>query len=166
MKLADRHDIPSIQETFDQSIRFAREVSFTDWPYPYPEELLVEYIESSKLYCFESDLGIDAALVLSEVADERIWQERDNDTYLYIGKLATADHVRGTRFTSRVVIPEVCELASKLGKRGLRLDCLAATPLLGQYYDSIGFTDMGDVTIFSRTNQHTIDLQRKQMNLA
>ena len=149
MRLAEISDVPSLQELFAQAREHGKRVGDIDWPEIFSHDVLAGYIGNRELYCFEeAESGLVATARLAETDNIAVWPDEDQ-RFLYVGKLATADIVRGQQYVPRVVIPAVERLAIERDKVGLRLNCLADESGLMRFYNNLGFNLLGSVRIFS-----------------
>lgn len=149
MRLATLEDIAGLQNLFTESTRHANQVGHIDRPDQFDNEYFLPYIGAEELYCFEATDTIVAAARLTETdPPPKIWDENE-ERYLYVGKLATSDSVRGTQFFPNVMLRQILEEARVRNKTGIRLSCLADNRRLIQFYSCIGFNNLGTAQIFS-----------------
>lgn len=149
MRLATSEDIASLQHLFVESTRHANQVGHIDRPNQFDDGYFLPYIETEELYCFEGTNTIVAAVRLTETdPPPKIWTDNE-EQYLYVGKLATSDSVRGTQFFQKVMLDQILEEAKARNKIGIRLSCLGDNPRLTNFYSRIGFNNLGMAQIFS-----------------
>lgn len=149
MRLAEMSDVPGLQELFAQARAHGKTVGDIDWPEIFPRDVLTGYISNRELYCFEeAESGLVAAVRLAETGNIDVWPDEDQ-RFIYVGRLATADVVRGRQYVPRIVLPDTEKLAVESGKSGLRLNCLADESGLMRFYNNLGFNLLGSVRIFS-----------------
>ena len=101
----------------------------------------------------EDDPLLHGAVVLSDRFNEKEWAGTEPETGLYIGKLATANAVRGTRYVGRVVLPQIVTIAASRGKTSVRLNYRGEDAGLGTFYESLGFAEAGKNTFYSDTRK-------------
>lgn len=149
MRLAEISDVASLQTLYAESRMHGKTVGDIDWPEIFSHDFLAGYISNRELYCFEeAESGLVAAARLAETDNIAVWPDEDQ-RFLYVGKLATADIVRRQRYVPRIVMPAAERLAIERGKIGLRLNCLADNPGLMRLYNNLGFNLLGIVSIYS-----------------
>lgn len=149
MRLATSEDIPSLQDLFIESTRYANQVGHIDRPTQFDVGYFQPYIETEELYCFEVTKAIVAAARLTETdPPPKIWIDNE-ERYLYVGKLATSDSVRGNQFFQKVMLHKIFEEAKEREKIGIRLSCLGDNQRLINFYSRIGFNNFGTAQIFS-----------------
>ena len=166
MRLAELSDVASLQTLYAESRMHGKTVGDIDWPKKFSHDFLAGYISNKELYCFEeAESGLVAAARLTETDNIAVWPDEDQ-RFLYVGKLATADIVRRQRYVPRIVMPAAERLAIERGKIGLRLNCLADEPGLMRLYNNIGFTLLGSVRIFSVFNNREIETAKFEKTLS
>ncbi len=145
MRLATENDSSKLLRLYSESLAYAQMVGKIDWPCPISQSFIYDLLESKNLFCFEVDGTIVAAVKLSRRPDERIWS--DQESALYIARLATAEVVRGTSFFRSHMLPAIIDNAGPNTK--LRLNCLADNEPLKTFYRRLGFIPLADVTFYS-----------------
>ena len=101
----------------------------------------------------EDDPLLHGAAVLRERFNPKEWEEQYTEQGLLVGKLATAEAVRGTRYLGRVLMPQIVEVASSRGKSAVCLNYREEDTGLRGLYVSLGFEPVGTNTFFSDTRQ-------------
>lgn len=149
MRLATSQEIPAIEEIYRQSREHAFRVGHIDWPEQFPNGFFEDLILNSELHCFEEGDSLVAAARLTDADNPEVWSDQSKP-FLYIGKLATGDQVRGKNYIADIAIPAFAEEARSRGKIGLRLNCLADNPNLINYYKRLGFAVTGVASINSK----------------
>lgn len=165
MRMTTAEDAPQLLVVYREAQEHAQRVGAIDWPSPIPPSFVNELIATNRLFCFENDQGVVAALKLSRDRDERIWH--DAEPSLYLGKIVTAESVRGRDFFAQHMLPEISLYArnDQIPATKLRLDCLADTKSLKKFYVRIGFHSLDDVTFFSEKQKTDITVTPFEMTL-
>lgn len=101
----------------------------------------------------EDDPLLRGAVVLSDRNNDKEWAGTEPETGLYIGKLATANAVRGTRYVGRVMLPSIVEVAASRGKGSVRLNYRGEDVGLGNLYAGLGFEHAGTNSFYSDTRK-------------
>lgn len=164
MRLAQLEDVSLIQAVYAESTRHANAVGHINWPTPFPISILKQYILDKELYRFGAAANIMATVRLSAAGNVAVWPDQDI-RYLYIGRLASADLVRGKMYVPKVVLPAITEEARGRGKIGLRLSCHADNESLMSFYVQLGFIHLDTISIFSEFSEKHVDLIRFQKSL-
>lgn len=74
--------------------------------------------------------------------DQQIWEERNEDTAVYIHRIATNPKFRGQNFIN-VIVAWAKEYAQSNGKQYVRLDTLGKNTRLIKHYTDAGFSFLG-----------------------
>ena len=131
------NQIPELLNLYDASYLFAKEVGDLDWIYPFPRELIAEYITNSELYGLnDSSDEIDSSV--------RLYEKSDSKSSLFIGKLAVSRRLKGGHFTQEWLLPAIKSKAHGLDKSELRLTCLAHNDRLLGFYAKLGFIELDE----------------------
>jgi predicted GNAT family N-acyltransferase len=101
----------------------------------------------------EDDPLLHGAVVLSERYNQSEWDGSAPETGMYVGKLATANVVRGTRYVGRVMLPSIVEIALSRGKESIRLNYRGEDTGLGDFYEGLGFEPAGANAFYSGTRK-------------
>lgn len=145
MRPATKHDSSKLLKLYSESLAHAQKVGKIDWPDPISQSFINSLLENKNLFCFEKDDTIIAAAKLSRKPDRKIWPSQESA--LYIGRLATAETVRGTRFFQEQMLPAIIDYVGPNAK--LRLNCLADNEPLKTFYRNLGFIPQADVAFYS-----------------
>lgn len=165
MRIATRHDAKQLQDLFAESTQYASQVGHIDRPNRFEEDYFAPYIENKEMYCFEANNSLAGAVRLFEKnSPTAAWPSVDV-RYLYVGKLATGDIVRGSDFFLHAMLPSIRSEAIERGKMGLRLECLADNPKLMDFYSVRGFDKVGTARIFSKFYGKHIELIKFEQGL-
>ena len=161
MRLALMADSENLAALYSEAASYAETVGHIDWENPFPIRIVKELIQDEELFCSNGEDGlINASVRLSQRGDKRIWQISDEDSYLYVNKLATANNVHGSGYTESVILPNIIKRATQSRSRGIRLDCLADNQRLIRFYLRIGFTALGVTSLYSDKQQRMISVMR------
>lgn len=165
LRLATLEETKSLQGLFIESTRHANQVGHIDRPDQFEEEYFASYIEASELHCFDVDDQLAGVVNLAEEdCPPIVWPETEAQ-YLYIGKLATADIVRGKHFFQQTMLPDIEKEAIQRGKLGLRLSCLGDNPKLINFYNAAGFDLVGMAGVFSNFYQKHVEVTKFQREI-
>lgn len=85
-------------------------------------------------------------------SDEQIWEERNNDTAIYIHRIATNPSFRGNNYVAKIV-EWAKEYTKSLNKQFVRLDTLGNNVKLIEHYKNAGFDFLG---MFDLKNTNTL----------
>lgn len=96
---------------------------------------------------------LHGAAVLSERFNPKEWEHEYTESGLLVGKLATAEAVRGTRYLGRVLLPSIVEVAASRGKTTVCLNYREEDTGLGDLYRSVGFVPSGTNSFYSETRK-------------
>ena len=161
MRLAIESDIPILQDLYQESRAHAFRVGFIDWPERFSAEYLEEFIEADQLYCFEDGDTVTASVKLARSDRVKIWPD-DSKDFLYVGKLATADAVRGQGYVQRIVLPSIEERATEMSKIGTRLNVLASNERLRGFYENLGFELVSIGSVVTELTGRTVETAQYQ----
>jgi len=131
-------------------------------PEMFSMETILEYFDSRRVFLLTSD-GNPAGLFTLQDSDPGYWQELNDERYLYLHRLTVRPEYRGFDYGGKMLHYAEAE-AVRLGKRGLRLDCVAHLPGLNAYYQRSGFRFIAErdlrrsvggryVNLYEKTNQ-------------
>lgn len=149
--LAVVDDLDSVMDVFRESLRHAAQVGHIDWADPFPVEPVQRWISDGELLRWAEDGRIVGVARATTVPSPSVWGD-PGDVALYVGKLATADSVRGEQFCATHMLPYLLDYAVAAGATSVRIDSLADNPGLTQLYSGAGFTQRGEATFQSVLN--------------
>lgn len=107
------------------------------WPEPWPEDYIQGRIEAGEMYLAFVD-GQPAGTLALLWSDEETWGDRPGEAG-YIYHLAVRRSFAGQGL-GRKLLDWAAEQVAAAGKLYLRLDCVAANPVLRKYYPAAGFS--------------------------
>lgn len=165
MLLATHTDIPELINLYSASVVHASAVGRIDWPNPFPRNVLAKFIDDNELYIIREDGVISAGFRLTSAPNPWVWPAQTPTKAAYIAKLATADFVRGTNYTSRVIIPQIKKYSQHKKLTVIRLDCLADNNRLAAFYGRIGFEKVGESAFYSEKQSKNIVVSKFEMPL-
>ena len=158
-------DIEFIQRLYDEATAYANTVGFIDWPTPFPLETLEAIIANDELYVWGDKVPIAAAKI-SLNAPEMIWGEvKENDAFLYLGKLVGSQAIRNTGYIEDIVMNDAKQFAALQDKSGIRLDCLADNKKLCTLYSRLGYESQGFATFWSTFQAKQLVVNKFQIEL-
>lgn len=162
-----REAVRSDADIVAEMLREAAEVMVSrgaeQWkPEMFSVETVLEYFGSRRILLLTSD-GNPAGLFTLQDSDPAYWQELNDERYLYLHRLTVRPEYRGLDYGGEMLHYAEKE-AARLGKRGLRLDCVAHLPSLNAYYQRSGFRFVAErdlnrsvggryVNLYEKTNQ-------------
>jgi protein-tyrosine phosphatase len=114
------------------------------WPRPFPPEPLLAASERGELFLVEDPAGSPVGTITLQWADVPFWGERPPDAG-YVHRLAIRRHYGGQAIGRRMIEWAGVRTRER-GRFKLRLDCLTASEPLHEYYRSLGFQRVGEVT--------------------
>lgn len=164
LRLAQEADFDQVMGVYADSMDYAATKHLdTEWRIT---QQYFDYLQGNKeLHVSdngtEEDPLLHGAVVLSNRFNEKEWAGTEPESGLYIGKLATANAVRGTRYVRRVMLPQIVEIAASSGKSSVRLNYREEDAGLGDLYQGLGFKATGTNTFYSDTrkkNMTTINM--------
>ncbi len=124
--------------------RWHSEINVSQWPI-FEVDRIVEDIAATRLLVLSRDGSAVGAVTIAE-EDPLIWT--DDVPALYVHRLVVARSLKGQDL-GRVMVNLVEDRAIELRKSVLRLDCWANNVRLKNYYERLGFRNIGDITIGS-----------------
>lgn len=143
IRVATSSQFAEVVELLRSSGRWAEERGFPlMWEGPELEPRVRTSVEAGATYVL---LGPDRkvyATVALEWDDPPIWGSRPPDAG-YVHRLAVRREWAGRQVGRRLVDWAEREIARR-GRRWLRLDTIAANPVLCRYYEALGFRRVGD----------------------
>ncbi len=165
MRVAEFEDIDNLKTLYVQSTKHANQVGHIDRPDQFSDEYFEPYIKVRELYCFDDENQIAGAARLSEIeASSSVWED-DLAQYLYVGRLATSNLVRNTRYFPNIMLPEIIDEAGRRDKIGVRLSALSDNLKLTDFYSSLGFSALGNTLIFSLFYEKHIYVTRFEISI-
>lgn len=164
MRLARTADAKNLASLYTEAATYAQTVGHIDWENPFPIQTINEFIAEQKLFCSYDENGLPIASArLTHEGNEKIWQVFDDNQYLYVSKLATANSLHGTGYVADVMFPDIIERASQSRSNAIRLDCLADNPRLIRYYSRLGFSALGIHSFYSEKQQRMLAVMKFEM---
>ena len=134
-------DIPEIFTLYAlatefQKVQFAGNV----WPVFEKELITTEVLENRQFKLMMDDKI--ACIWAITFNDAEIWEERDNDSSIYIHRIATNPEFRGNNFV-QMIVDWAKEYAVQYEKKFIRLDTCGRNDRLIDHYQRCGFDFFG-----------------------
>lgn len=159
MRLADKKDIAQITTLYSEALEHAKRVGHIDWPDPFRVKDVEQFVSTQELYCFGHQ-ALEGVARVSTLPDSRIWNVPRGHA-IYLSKIATANAVRGNRYVENMMLPNIRRSVGN--NPPVRLDCLTDNPGLKNFYSSIGFAAVGDITFYSEKQRKHVSVCRFEM---
>jgi predicted N-acetyltransferase YhbS len=115
------------------------------WTRPFSPDWIAARIDAGELHVARRD-GEPVAVVRLLWADPLFWGQRERGDAAYLHTLAVRRDRAGEGIGGAVV-RWAEERARACGRSFLRVDCAAENQALGAYYQRLGFTPVGPVTV-------------------
>lgn len=134
-------DIPEIFRLYSEASAHQIRVKATVvWP-TIPRELVETEIAENRQWklLIENQIACVWAITFE---DEQIWEERNEDTAVYIHRIATNPAFRGQNFVA-LLVDWAKAYARSLGKDYVRLDTIGENTRLIEHYTQAGFDFLG-----------------------
>jgi predicted N-acetyltransferase YhbS len=148
VRQAHQEDADTVAALLDEATVWVRELGFSQWPLPFPEDELAAAIDRGEVYLVEGEDGEAVGTVTILEADPTYWPEQPTDA-LYVHKLAVRRDHAGRGIGAAIVAWANAE-AAEAGRDFLRLDCLCDNPGIRDYYEGLGFEHRGDLELNGR----------------
>lgn len=110
------------------------------WP-NFKRSLIEKEIHENRQWKMLID-GEIACLWAIAFKDEQIWEEKNQDSAIYIHRIATDPNFRGNNFVSKIVT-WAKDYAKSMDKQFVRLDTLGNNVRLIEHYKNAGFEFLG-----------------------
>ena len=142
---AQQEDAVTVAGLLDEATEWVNDLGFSQWPLPFPRDLLAGAIDRGEVYVVESEEG-EAVATVSMLHDDPVyWGDQPPDAF-YVHKLAVRRDRAGRGIGAAVVEWANAE-AAEAGREFLRLDCLGDNPGIRDYYEGLGFEHRGDLVL-------------------
>jgi ribosomal protein S18 acetylase RimI-like enzyme len=134
-------DIDSIFDLYEKATDHQKQVKGTvSWP-TFERELVETEILENRQFKLLIDSKI-ACIWAVTFSDPRIWEEKDNDSSIYIHRIATNPDFRGQNFVMKIV-EWAKSIADEKRINYIRLDTVGNNEKLIGYYQKCGFDFLG-----------------------
>lgn len=142
IELANIEDIASIHKLIYDRCLWFHEKGLIGWninyyPKKYNQDYFKNQMQKNKLFVVKNEDEICGVMLLKE-KDSDYWN--DNELSYYIHHLATSIHSSGV---GTLLIDYAKEQCRKDEKKYLRLDCYRNSKFLNDYYQKLGFKNVG-----------------------
>lgn len=143
-------DLTSIFELYDAATRYQIEKKIvTTWP-KFNEKMVENEIAENRQFKLLIDNQIACVWAIT-FSDPEIWQERDNDSSIYIHRIATNSNFRGQNFV-KIIIDWASQYCAEHNKKFIRMDTTGENTKLIAHYTNSGFDFLGLSQLTETTN--------------
>lgn len=138
IRQATPQDIDAVAEILGEAARWLEEQEMPMWR---QDESLLSHIvadvDSGQFFLAECD-GVPAGTIRFELADKLFWPDVPQDDSAFVHRLAVRRRFAGGEISSALILWAIARTHA-LGRRYLRLDCIASRPRLRALYERMGF---------------------------
>ena len=143
-------DLATIFELYDAATRYQIEKKIvTTWP-KFNEKMVENEIAENRQFKLLIDNQIACVWAIT-FSDPEIWQERDNDSSIYIHRIATNSNFRGQNFV-KIIIDWASQYCAEHNKKFIRMDTTGENTKLIAHYTNSGFDFLGLSQLTETTN--------------
>jgi predicted GNAT family N-acyltransferase len=140
IKNSTLNDLETIFELYQKATEIQIQKKVTPWP-KFDISMVIEEINTLKQFKIEIDNQIACVWAIA-FKDEQIWEERENNTSIYIHRIATNPDFKGQNLVLQLI-----EWAKKYSKENnkthIRMDTVGDNNGLISYYTKCGFDFLG-----------------------
>lgn len=135
------HDLPEVYRLYDLARDYQRKTfPENEWPM-FDEDMLVKEIEENRQFKIVID-GQIACIWAIAFEDAQIWEELENDTSLYLHRIATNPEFRGNDFV-KAIVKWSKEYSKENNLEFIRMDTCGDNVRLINHYKKCGFDFLG-----------------------
>ena len=134
-------DLATIFGLYDAATQYQFEKKIvTTWP-KFNEDMVKNEIVTNRQFklLVENQIACVWAITFS---DAEIWQERDNDSSIYIHRIATNSNFRGQNFV-KIIVAWAIQYCKENNKKFIRMDTTGENTKLIAHYTNCGFDFLG-----------------------
>jgi ribosomal protein S18 acetylase RimI-like enzyme len=134
-------DLPEIFRLYKLATDFQK-IKFPDnqWP-EFDKEFIATEVAENRQFKLLIDDKI-ACIWAITYSDAQIWEERDNDSSIYIHRIATNPNFRGNNFV-QIIVDWAKRYATERNKQFIRMDTCGNNERLINHYVNSGFNYLG-----------------------
>jgi ribosomal protein S18 acetylase RimI-like enzyme len=134
-------DVPEILRLYKLATEFQK-IKFPDnqWP-EFSKEFVATEVSENRQFKLLIDDKI-ACIWAITYSDAQIWEERENDSSIYIHRIATNPNFRGNNFV-QIIVDWAKRYATERNKRFIRMDTCGNNERLINHYINSGFAYLG-----------------------
>lgn len=138
-------DIPEIFRLYKLATEFQK-IKFpaNQWPV-FDNELITNEVVQKKQFKVLIDNKIACVWAIT-FSDEQIWEESENESAIYIHRIATNPEFRGNNFV-KILVTWSKKYALDLNKEVIRMDTCGKNEGLINHYENCGFNFLGMKTL-------------------
>ena len=144
IKNCDLGDIDEIFHLYKMARDFQKTKFTMHWP-EFDRNLIRTEITESRQWKLLIDKQVACIWTIS-FDDPQIWEDRNNDSSIYLHRIATNPSFRGQNLV-REILNWARKYASKNNKKYIRMDTVGNNPGLIKYYAKCGFDFLGLVQL-------------------
>ncbi len=133
-------DLAKIFELYEAATIYQQERYDVYWP-KFDEAMVVSEILEQKQFKITID-GKTACIWAITFHDKQIWEHLENDSSVYIHRIATSSEFRGQNFVNNIATWAV-EFAKQNHKTHVRMDTVGENTKLINHYKNCGFEFVG-----------------------
>ncbi|HTN19614.1 MAG TPA: GNAT family N-acetyltransferase [Pelobium sp.] len=134
-------DLPEIFRLYKLATDFQK-IKFPDnqWP-EFDKDFIAAEVAENRQFKLLIDDKI-ACIWAITYSDAQIWEERDNDSSIYIHRIATNPNFRGNNFV-KIIVDWAKSYATERNKQFIRMDTCGKNDRLINHYVNCGFNYLG-----------------------
>ncbi len=140
-ELSEQHNLPEIMRVYENAAHYQQSKNYNVWPLV-AENVVLQEIETQRHVKITKN-NVIACVFTIAFSDPIIWDVRDDDTALYLHRIATHTDFKGNNFMQSITDWSKNK-ALESQKSKLRLDTWADNENLKNYYLKFGFKTIGD----------------------
>ncbi|WP_316633886.1 GNAT family N-acetyltransferase [uncultured Flavobacterium sp.] len=133
-------DIEKMSELYEVARQYQKMKSATIWPI-FNQNLLETDIKDKRQWKIIIDNEIACIWTLT-YSDPQIWEDKDNNSSIYIHRIATNPSFRGQNLVG-IIVKWAKEYAKENNKNFIRLDTVGKNLGLINHYQKLGFNFLG-----------------------
>lgn len=136
-------DIDNIMHLYDLATTFQHTKNLRNTWQGFDKDVVVKEIEAGSHWKIIENDKI-ACVFLTVFSDPIIWAEKNNDSAVYIHRIATNPDFRGKGYVNHIISFCKNELNEIHPIEYIRMDTHAGNPRLNAYYERCGFSILGE----------------------
>ena len=135
------NDIPEIFRLYKLATEFQK-IKFpgNQWP-EFDKELITAEVVENRQFKLQIENKIACVWAIT-YSDIQIWEDSENDTAIYIHRIATNPEFRGNNFV-QAIVDWAKNYAGKQNKQFIRMDTCGKNERLINHYKNCGFSYLG-----------------------
>jgi RimJ/RimL family protein N-acetyltransferase len=133
-------DLTKIFSLYEIAISYQKERYEVHWP-KFDEKMIISEILESKQYKISINNTISCVWAIA-FSDKQIWENLENNSSIYIHRIATNPDFRGQNFV-KTIVSWAIEFAKQNYKTHIRMDTVGENKKLIEHYTNCGFEFIG-----------------------